>query len=152
MTDEPSRENDQGVAEFTCKVVMDFKIRVREITPGSVAGEFTPTDDLPWEWAERQGHLLRALMDDGETLSEYLISIAKHDLGELLDSDQISGLSSDEEDGLFERVYSKLGEEDARFFREAKRDGILYENMRLVDRAFVTDWASARLEELRLVG
>jgi len=151
VTNEPSEENNQNVAEVTCRVVMDFKIHVREITPESVVGEFTPSDDQSWEWVERQGRLLRALMGDSETLNQYLIHIAKDDLGELCGSDQIEGLPADEEDELFERLYSKLGEEDARFFREARRDGILYENMRLVHKSFVTDWASAQLKELNLV-
>jgi hypothetical protein len=44
-----------------------------------------------------------------------------------LESDQIKELPADEEDELFERVYSKLREEDARFFREVRRNGILYD-------------------------
>jgi hypothetical protein len=149
--EQPERRN-HDVAEVTCRIVMDVKILVREITPGSVADEFTPSDDLAWEWAERQSRLLRALMCDGEVLNQYLISIAKDDLGALLESDQIEGLPADEEDELFERVYSKLGDEDARFFREARRDGILYENMRLVHKSFVTDWKGAELTELYLIG
>jgi hypothetical protein len=105
VADEPSERN-HDVAEVICRIVMDVKIRVREITPESVADEFTPGDDLAWEWAERQSRLLRALMSDGEALNQYLISIAKDDLGALLKSDQIEGLPADEEDELFERVYS----------------------------------------------
>jgi hypothetical protein len=149
---EPPDKDDQYVAEFTCRVVMDFKIRVRAITPESVADEFTPSDDLTWEWAERQGRLLRALLDDEETLNQYLVSTARGDLAYLLESDQIEVLPPDEEDDLFERVYQKLGEEDARFFREVREEGLLYDNTKLVHLSFVADWASAQLEELRLVG
>lgn len=150
MAEEQPERGEQDAAEFTCRIVMDVKIRVREITPESVADEFTPCDDLAWEWAERQSRLLRALMSDDEALNQYLISIAKDDLGALLESDQIEGPLADEEDELFERVYPELGDEDARFFREARRDGILYENMRLVHKSVVTDWASAELKELYL--
>lgn len=152
MADEQPAKIDHHVAEVTCRVVMDVKIRVREITRESIADEFTPSDDLAWEWAERQGRLLRALMSDGETLNQYLISIAKEDLSVLLNCDQIEGMPADDEDELFEKLYSRLDDEDARYFREAKRDGILYENMRLLHRSFVTDWASAELKELHLVG
>jgi len=145
---EPPEKNNHNVAEVTCRIVMDVKIRVREITPESVADEFTPSDDLAWEWAERQGRLLRELMSDGEALNQYLISIAKEDLGALLNSDQIGGMPADDEDDLFERMYSGMGDEDALFFVDARRDGILYENMRLVHRSVVTDWKSTELKDI----
>lgn len=148
MADEPPERRNFDVAEFTCRVMMDVKVRVRAITRESVIEEFTPSDELSWEWAERQIRLLQALMRDGESLNQYLISIAKDDMGALLDSDQIEGLPADEEDELFEGVYKGLGNEDAQFFREARRDGILYENMRLIHRSFVTDWKSTELRDI----
>ena len=152
MAEEQPERGEQDAAEFTCRIVMDVKIRVQEITPESVADEFIPSDDLPWEWAQRQRRLLQALMKDDEILNQYLISIAKDDLGAILNSAHMEGPSADEEDELFERVYSELGDEDARFFREARRDGILYENMRLLHRSFVTEWKSTELKELYVVG
>lgn len=151
MVDEQSEKRDHHVGEVTCRIVMEVKIRVRQITPESVADEFTPSDDLAWEWAERQGRLLRALMSDGEALNQYLISIAKEDLGALLNSEQIEGMPADDEDKLFEKLYSRLADEDVRYFREARRDGILYDNMRLLHRSFVTDWKSTELKELYVV-
>jgi hypothetical protein len=79
------------VAEVTCRVAIDVKIRVRKFTPESVANEFTPSDDMEWSGRRDKGWLLRALMSDGEALNQYLINIAKEDLGALLNSDQIEG-------------------------------------------------------------
>jgi hypothetical protein len=130
---------------------MDVRICVREITPESVADEFTPSDDLPWEWAGRQGRLLRALLSDEEALKQYLLYVAKDDLSALLDSEHIDGPAGEEVDGLLEGIYSGMADEDAQFFREARSEGVLYDNTRLVDWAFVTEWASARLIDIRLV-
>jgi hypothetical protein len=59
-------------------------------------------------------------------------------------------MPTDEEDELFE-MYSQLADEDARYFREARRDGILYENVRLLHKSFVMDWSSTKLEDVYLV-
>jgi hypothetical protein len=149
--EEPER-GDNDAAEFTCRIVMDVPIRVREITRESAAGEFTPSDELSWEWADRQVRLLRALLGDCEALNRYLISVAKDDLCALLESDRMEVLPADEEDELFEGLYSVLEEEDADFFRWARRVGTLYENMRLVHKSFVTDWARSELKGLYLIG
>ena len=152
MAEESPAKRDHAAADITCRIVIDVQIRVREITRESVAEEFTPSDELSWEWVERQARLLRVLLSNGEALNRYLIGIAKDDLGALLESDRIEGLPTDEEDELFEGLYSVLGEEDADFFRRARRGGVLYENMRLVHRSFVTDWASSELKDLYLIG
>lgn len=152
MAEEEPEGGDNDAAEFMCRIVMDVPVRVREITRESAAEEFTPSDELSWEWAERQVRLLRALLSGGEALNRYLISVAKDDLDALLESDRIERLSADEEDELFEGLYSALGEEDADFFRRARRGGVLYENMRLVHRSFVTDWKTTELKELYLIG
>jgi hypothetical protein len=152
VADEPLEKKRHDLAEATCRVVMDVRIRVREITPESVADEFTPGEGLTWEWAERQGRLLRALVRDREAFNRYLIGVAKDDLGELLDSSHIKRMPAAEEDDLLERVYSGMGDEDARFFQEAMRDGLLSDNIPLVHTSFITDWPSTRLVDVSLTG
>ena len=130
---------------------MDVPIRISEITPESVADYFTPDETgegLTWEWAERQNRLLQALMKDEEALDQFLVSVAESDLGFLLESEQIGDLEDEEEDELFEKVYSRMGREDALYFEEAKRNGTLYHNIELVHRAFVTDWQSAEIKKV----
>jgi hypothetical protein len=151
LAGEPSEKDSQGVIERTCRIVLDVKINIREITPQSVAAYFTPDEDLTWEWAERQNRLLKALVSNSEALGKYLVSIAKDDLGALLNSSEVKGLSADEEDDLLERVYSGMDDQDALFFLDARRDRILYENTELVDKSFVTDWTSVRLMDVYLI-
>jgi hypothetical protein len=151
VVNEPSERKNHDVVEVTCRIVMDVKIHIHGITPESVVDEFTPDEDLPWEWAERQNRLLQALMRNDEALNRFLISIAKDELGSILNSTQIEGLSAEEEDELFEKLYFEMNDEDALFFREARKDGIVYENIRLVDKSFEPDWGSAKLEDVCVI-
>src|SRR5436309_516216 len=102
---------------------MNVRVRISEITPENVAGYFTPDETgegLSWEWAERQNRLLLALVEDEEALDQFLVGITRCALELLVDSRQVAGDQADEEEGrLFERVLSKMGGEDVRYFRDA---------------------------------
>src|SRR5205085_10904213 len=103
--------------ERTCRIVMDVRISISEITPESVASYFTPDETgegLSWEWAERQNCLLSALLKDEESLDQFLTRIARCALELLIDSRRVAGDQEDEEeDRLFEKVFSRLSSEDA---------------------------------------
>jgi hypothetical protein len=155
MAENPSEKNKQNVIEKTCRVVMDIKIRISQITPENVAGYFTPDntgDGLTWEWAERQNRLLSALIKDEGTLDKFLAGITRCALELLVDSKQAGGDQADkEEDRLFERIFPKLDNEDARYFREAKREGSFSENIYLIDKAFAIDWRGADITDLHVL-
>jgi hypothetical protein len=57
----------------------------------------------------------------------------------------------DEEDRLFERVFSEMSREDALYFREAMRDGLYPENIELFNKAFVIDWRGANIKNVRVL-
>jgi len=134
---------------------MDVTIRVSEITPESVSSYFTPDEageeGLTWEWAERQNRLLQMLLQDKEALDQFLVNITREELEMLTQSEDEPNAPTNWEDGLFERVYSKMNSEDALFFQEAKKDGIRYENTQLVEKAFVIDWKKAKVEGRRVI-
>ena len=44
-----------------------------------------------------------------------------------------------------------MGSEDVRYFREAKRGGILSEYIYILDKAFVVDWREANIEDVRVL-
>jgi hypothetical protein len=150
LADEPPNK-DQGVIERTCRIVMNVRVRISEITSENVAGYFTPDETgegLPWEWAARQNRLLLALLQNEEVLERFLAHIVRNDLGFLLDSKRITGLSDEAEDELFEKVYSEIDSEDRVFFEEARKDGILYQNIELIHKAVVTDWKETDVIDL----
>jgi hypothetical protein len=149
-----SEKNKPNVIVRTCRVVMDVKICISQITPENVAGYFKPDETgegLPWEWAERQNRLLLAMLKDEEVLDQFLASITTGDLGLLLESKGVTGLSDEAEDELFEKVYAGLDSEDRDFFREARRDGILYHNIELIHKAFVADWKETDIIDLVVI-
>jgi hypothetical protein len=155
VAENPPEKNKPDVIVRTCRVVMEFEIRISQITPENVAGYFTPNETgegLTWEWAERQNRLLSALLEDEDSLEKFLVGIMTCALELLVDSRHIADDKTDEEeDRLFERVFSKIGGEDALYFREAKRDGLLSENIYLLDKAFMIDWRGANIEDLRVL-
>jgi len=154
VVENPPEKRSHKVIERTCRIVFDVNIRITEITTESVADYFTPDETgegLPWEWAERQNRFLLALLQEEEALDRFLMGIAKGDFGFLLDSDRIRGMSDDEEDALFEKVFAGMSDDDHAFFQEAKRDGILYHNIELVHKAFVTDWEGANIKNVRVL-
>jgi hypothetical protein len=132
--------------------VFDVNIHISEITPENVSAHFTPDETgegLPWEWAERQNRLLLALLQDEEALEQFLTSIATSDFGSLLESDRIRGMPDEEEGALFAKVFAKMGSDDCLFFQEAMNEGVLFDNIVLVHRAFVADWKKAEIKDVR---
>jgi hypothetical protein len=155
LADEPHEKNSHHVTERTCRIVMDVRVRISEITPENVAGYFTPDETgegLPWEWAERQNRLLSALLEDEESLEQFLVGITRCSLELLVDSRLVADDQADEEeDRLFERVFSRMSSEDALYFREAMREGLFPENIELLNRAFVIDWRGTDIKDVRVV-
>lgn len=154
MDENPPEKHGYHVIERKCRIVFDVNIRINEITPENVASYFTPDksdEGISWEWAERQNRFLLMLLQNEEVLDQFLTHIAKGDFGFLLESERIEGLSDDEEDALFEKIYSGMGDEDRLFFKGAKDDGILYHNIELVHKAFVTDWEKVEIKDVRVI-
>lgn len=153
MVTTPS-EDGPKVVERRYRIVLDVTVHATEITAESAADYFAPGragEGLGWEWAERQNRLLRVLLDDEEIAGPFFLEVVKDDLGALLKSDLIGGFPEGRDDGLFEKAYSRMEDEDVEFFREAQEGGFLSDNLELVYRAFVTDWEGAQLVEVRLI-
>jgi hypothetical protein len=134
--------------------VFDVNIRISEITPENVAGYFTPDetgDGLPWEWAERQNRLLLTLLQDKAALDQFLMDVVRSDFGSLLESDSVSGMPDEEESELFAKVFARMGSDDRVFFQEAQNEGVLFDNIALVHRAFVLDWQRAEIKDVRAI-
>jgi hypothetical protein len=134
--------------------VFDVNIHISEITPENVSDNFTPDetgDGLPWEWAERQNRLLLALLQDEEALAQFLTSITTSDFGSLLESDRIRGMPDEAEGALFAKVFARMGSDDCVFFQEARNEGVLFDNIVLVHRAFMVDWKSVEIKDVRAI-
>lgn len=151
MADNQTDTDSYKVIERRCRLVIDVPLRITEITPQSVAEYFTPSDSdegIAWEWAERQNRLLQRLLADEETLKQWLLAIAGEDVSHLLESDSFRCMPVEVEDQFFDQLCSRMESADARYFAEARREGLLGENLELLYRAFVTIWKEAQLTEL----
>ena len=154
MADIQPETDSYKVIERKCRIVIDVPIRITEITPQSVASYFTPSDSdegISWEWAERQNRLLQRLLADEEALKQFLEDVAITDLEILLEKDSVRGMPVEVEDQLLEGLYCRMERDDARYFAEAKRDGLLGENLELLHKAFMTIWKEARLTGLMMI-
>ena len=154
MADHQPETDNYKVIERKCRIVIDVPIRITEITPQSVAGDFTPDESdqgITWEWAERQNRLLQQLLADEEALKGFLEDVAITDLDILLEKDSFRGIPVEVEDELLEGLYCRMESADARYFAEAKRDGTLGENLELLHKAFATIWKEAKLTGLMMI-
>ncbi len=151
MAANPPQKDSPNVMERTCRVVLDVTIRINEITPENVAEYFTPSETgegLSWEWAERQNRLLSALLVDEENLHEFLMRITRDELHMLIHSAHDKYRSDDD---LFEQVYSRMDDEDVSYFHTAKEEGLLDENLELLDKAFRIGWKLAEIKDVRVI-
>lgn len=154
MADKQPETNSSKVIERRCRIVLDVPLRITEITRESVAKYFTPDESdkgITWEWAERQNRLLLLLMKDEEALKQWLMAVAGEDASHLLENDSFGELPVEVEDQFFEKLYCRMEREDARYFAEAKREGLLGENLEPLYRAFVTIWKEAKLTGLIVI-
>jgi hypothetical protein len=79
-------------------------------------------------------------------LDQFLAGRTRCALELLVDSGQAASDQTDEEEKLLERVFTRMDGEDARYFREAKREGLLSENIYLLEKAFVIDWRGVKYQ------
>lgn len=151
MAENPPQKSRRPVIERKGRVVFDVNIRISEITPENVAAHFTADETgagLSWEWAERQNRLLLALLQDEEALAQFLTSITTSDFGSLLESEHIRGMADEAEGALFAKVFARMGSDDCAFFQEAMTEGVLFDNIVLVHRAFVADWKRVEIKDV----
>lgn len=140
-------EPDTVMMEKHYRMTLDFRVLVGDVRKGGVE---RVGDDLEGadEHLERQRRLLRALLHDEKVLDEfmtYLVTdrVCSHPDSEL---DIVFGVRTEEE--MLEPVYSAMEEDDAQFFREVSRDGILWDNTEQFEFCFAVDWTGATLIEI----
>jgi hypothetical protein len=126
------------LAERRVSLTVEFKIALREITP-ETALEMSPSDDpanvlgdaAPMEAVEMQGRLLRALLEDGEALRQFLACAVIDELaagrGELLRK----GLKVVGEEEALRPVIEALDGEVGEYY-EGVREGMFAENIELL--------------------
>lgn len=124
------------LAERRVSLTVEFKIAFREITP-ETALEMNPSDDpaevlgdaVLMEAVEMQGRLLRALLEDGEGLRQFIACAVIDEVaagrGELLRK----GMKVGDEEGALRPVIKAVGGELAEYYEGV---GMFAENIELL--------------------
>lgn len=146
------------------RMVLDIEVEVEELTEEGLHihyGRFANYEELVadgvwWENARRQIRLQRVLLEDEEALRKYLTYVAAVEVDDSSESRicEVFGFKGERaEEEILETLFSRLGEEDERFYREVTDDeeDILFGNVEALSRSFKGRWIGARLEEVSTV-
>lgn len=144
------------------RMTLDFEVEVAELTDERLReyyrrfGNYEELvgDAETWENISRQRRLQRALLEDEEALGRFLTYVVVDEVDSRLDSRlgetfRVGGEREEEE--ILGPVFARLGEEDARYFREVSEAGALWENVEALSKCFVVRWKAALLEDVRVI-
>lgn len=147
MADTTLKESGTDIVK-RIRATLEFNVHIRPITQETVREFYkNETDEeIYWEIPERQNRLLLALLSDKEALKKYLTYIFMSDLEYFLDSDS-AGKVEDQDEEILEPIYSRMNEEDAQFFKEVREDGIFFDNIAHIQKAFFVKW-----DETEIIG
>lgn len=145
--------------ERRLRLTLDFEVEVGEITEEAVRHHYRQhtnyeevmRDPGTWEMAARQNRLLLALLADPEMLDSFLTFIVADEVCPCADGRLKEVLRVGQEEEVIEPIYGRLGGEDAEFYREVSVEGVLWENMELVNESFQVRWAGGSIVEVREV-
>lgn len=141
------------------RMVLDFEVTVEELTDESLRDyyrrfesyEEMAGDAKTWANVTRQLRLQRALLEDVEALGRFLTLVVVDEVDSRLDGRLgevfgVGGMWAEEE--ILGRVFPRLDEEDAEFYREVSEGEVLHENIEALSRSFRAVWKSTTLEEV----
>lgn len=144
------------------RITLDFKVSVSEITDESLREYYRPFinyEDLVgdaefWANISRQARLQKVLLEDKEALRRFLTYIVIDEVDSSFDSrlGEVFGVNGEWiEEEILEPVFSRLDEDDARYFREVSEAGALWENVEVLSKSFAVKWTAASLDEMQTV-
>jgi hypothetical protein len=136
------------VEERRYVMAFDFTVRVTDLRWQDDGKGTDEVREHRRERVERQGRLLHALLQDPGALHEFMIYLVTDRVCGHQDSELARVFGVKEEEEMLEQVFSQLGEGDARFFREAVRDGLFMDNTWEFERSFAVDWTWASLFQI----
>jgi hypothetical protein len=140
-------EHDTVMMEKHYRMTLDFRVLIGDVRKDGVERY---GDDLEGadEVMERQQRLLHALLRDERVLDEFMTYLVTDRVCGHTDSELEVVFSVRPDEEILEPVFSALGEDDAQFFREVRRDGILWDNTEQFEFCFAVDWTGATLIEI----
>jgi hypothetical protein len=150
-----------GNLERHYRVTLDFRVLVRAITTEVCKESYFFNDenasmDKPYfrKNIERQRRLYRLLRDNQHVLEQYLLCVLTQEAGIFVYEGLADAFDATDEDELLVPLYRRMTGEDASFFEECRKLGVLAENTNLIAEAFRVEWVGAEVVEMnrRIVG
>src|SRR4051812_28614676 len=118
-------ESDAETLERHYRVVLDFRVLVRPITPEVCRESFffkganeSAGDPDFMENIERQRRLYELLLRDREALEQYLLAVLTQEAGNYVYEGLPDAFDTKEEEELLIPLYKDIQKEDAEFFEE----------------------------------
>jgi hypothetical protein len=147
------------VTEKRLRMTLDFEVVVEELTDETLRAHYRESSNFEelvgdrefWANATRQIRLQRALLEDEEVLRRYLTYVVAVEVDPSSDSRvvEVFGVGGERAEGdIFGPLFSRLGGDDERFYRELSEGGVLYDNVEALSRSFRVSCVGARLEEV----
>lgn len=144
------------------RMVLDFEVEVEELTDESLREHYRHMGNFEevvgdaefWDNVRRQIRLQRALLEDEQVLNKYLTYVAAVEVDGSTDSELagVFGVGSDTpEEDIFEPLFSKLSQDDERFYRQVSAEKLLFDQIEPLSRSFKAKWTGATLEEIHAV-
>jgi hypothetical protein len=139
-------QHDTVIREKHYRMTLNFRVLIGDVEEVKKGGDDA---EHAREHRERQGRLLRALLRDEKVLDEFMTYLVTDRVCGHADSElgKVFGVKPEEE--MLEPVYSKMGEDDARFFQEVNSGGLFWDNTEQFEWCFAVDWTGANLIEIR---
>jgi hypothetical protein len=154
MTHSTIKETESLIAERVCRITLECKIQISEITPEVFrkSGYRVGRDqESALRDAERHSQLLHAMLRDARTLDQFLTYVIANDFGTLFDADPNVRFPVEEEDAILKRVYSVVGGDKVYVADEDQSSDAPVEDTELLHACFKVDWRRTVLRGIELV-
>jgi hypothetical protein len=142
---------DALLTERVCRVTLDLRIRVSEITLEKLRRSIywdEADQESSLARADRQNRLLRALLRSEVALKQFFAFVAVGDLKFRLHADPCVAVPLSDDDEILQSVLRDLGAEGGRLVEEAGAVGSLLDDTELFHRCFSVDWDNSVLSAI----
>jgi hypothetical protein len=142
---------DALLTERVCRVTLDLRIRISEITLGKLCRSIywdETNQESSLARADRQNRLLRALLRNEVALDQFLAFVAAGDLKFRLDADPSVSVPVRDDEEILKSVVRDLGTEGSRLVEEAGDVGLLLDDTELFHKCFSVDWDNSVLSAI----
>lgn len=157
-----SGEMDVETLERHYRITLDFRLRLRPLTPEVCRESFyfndqnATADEVQLrESVERQRRLLALLLKNERVLERYLLTVVMQEAAGVVFGGLAGAFGVSEDEDLLAPLYVGMSEEDAGYFFEGSAEaGLLSESAGPVAKAFGVEWVGAEWAEMkrRVVG